>query len=564
MEASMHLKRPPMMHTLLVPALVLVLGLGAIASITQLQAQSRQSAEAQLKLARVENALNALQAAPFRAVRDIGGSPAIARAAMDSGRREIDRTVAELRDESAPAELNALPGPLRRNDATLERIYTAGATRGFDETTPRLAAQALGEAMQIVVQIRAADRAYEQRSQTADVRASAGSAVVILLLVAGFGLLYRRSVRARTIAEELVVENGRLLAASRIEALIDSLTALPNRRSLRRDLEQAFAPGDGEQESMLVLLDLDGFKQYNDTFGHPAGDALLTRLGARLAAAVSGRGIAYRMGGDEFCVLALVGDDGGTQIVQLAAEALSEVGEAFDIGCSYGHARIGSEAATAEDVLRLADQRMYAHKAGHSPSSRQSTDVLLKVLSERNPNLHDHLSNVAELAEVVSREAGLSEIEVQWIRIAAELHDVGKVAIPDAIVNKPGPLTESERAFMHRHTVIGERIISSAPSLAPAAALVRSSHERYDGQGYPDGLSAAEIDPGASIIAICDAYDAMTNQRVYRDAKSPQEALAEMRRCAGTQFEPSLVALFCTTIEGREAQLTPAGAGAAE
>jgi diguanylate cyclase (GGDEF)-like protein len=365
-------------------------------------------------------------------------------------------------------------------------------------------------------------------------------------------------VKARTIAEGLVTENGRLLAASRIEALVDSMTGLPNRRSLRRDLDAAFETRDDGRERALTLLDLDGFKQYNDTFGHPAGDALLTRLGIRLAAAVSGRGTAYRMGGDEFCVLGVVGDDGGDELVALAAEALSEVGEAFDIGCSHGTARLGGEAVSTEDALRLADQRMYAQKAGRASSGRQSSDVLLTVLSERSPNLHDHLSNVAELAEAVARRAGLAELEVQWVRIAAELHDVGKVAIPDAILNKPGPLSDDEWAFMRRHTVIGERIIRSAPSLAPAATLVRSSHERYDGGGYPDGLRGLEIETGASIIAICDAYDAMTNERVYRAAMTPEDALAEVRRGAGTQFEPGLVDVFCATLARREAQVAAA------
>jgi diguanylate cyclase (GGDEF)-like protein len=560
----MQLKRLSMKRTMLVPVLVLVLGMGAIASLVELQAQSQDGAAAQLKLTRVENSLNALQAAPFRASPQLGGSPAIARGLLDSGRREIDRAVAELRVASAPPELQQLPRALRNNYATLEAIYATAADGELDEETLLLGAKSLGQSQRVGEQIQSAGRVYEQRAESADFRATTGSAIVILLLVGGFGLLYRRSVRARTIAEELVVENGRLLAASRIEALIDSLTALPNRRSLRRDLEQAFAPTAGDQERMLALLDLDGFKQYNDAFGHPAGDALLTRLGARLAEAIDGRGTAYRMGGDEFCVLAVVGEDGGEELVQLAAEALSERGEAFDIGCSYGRAQIRGEVSTAEDALRLADQRMYAQKAGRASTGRQSTDVLLTVLSERSPNLHDHLSKVAELAEEVSRRAGLSEIDVQWIRIAAELHDVGKVAIPDAILNKPGSLTDEEWGFMRRHTVIGERIIRSAPSLAPAASLVRSSHERFDGAGYPDGLSASEIETGASIIAICDAYDAMTNHRVYRAPMSPQAALDELRRCAGTQFEPTMVEVFCQTVEERQAALTGATAGAAD
>ena len=554
----MHPKRTTMVRTLLVPVLVLVLGVGAIISIISLQAHARSSAEAQLQLAHVENAVNALQIAPFRAMPMLGGTPASARASMDAGKLDIDTTLAELRADEGPAELRLISAPLHRDYALLEQIYTASVTGDFGAASTKQTARALAHAQHIAAQLHVAAGVYKQRAQTADARATGGSAAVILLLVSGFALLYRRSVKARTIAERLVMENKRLLAASRIEAHVDSMTGLPNRRSLGHDLEVAFAGHDG-REHELTILDLDGFKQYNDTFGHPAGDALLTRLGARLTAAVSGRGTAYRMGGDEFCVLGLVGADGGRELVELAADALSEVGEAFDIGCSHGTARLGHDAVCAEDALRLADQRMYAQKAGRASSGRQSSDVLLNVLRERSPNLHDHLSNVAELAEAVGRRAGLAELDVQWLRIAAELHDVGKVAIPDAILNKPGPLNDDEWAFMRRHTVIGERIIRSAPSLAPAAALVRSSHERYDGGGYPDGLSATEIDTGAGIIAICDAYDAMTNSRVYRSAMAPQDALAELRRCAGTQFEPALVDVFCETMKLRDAARADTG-----
>jgi HD-GYP domain-containing protein (c-di-GMP phosphodiesterase class II) len=144
--------------------------------------------------------------------------------------------------------------------------------------------------------------------------------------------------------------------------------------------------------------------------------------------------------------------------------------------------------------------------------------------------------------------------------VAAELHDVGKVAIPDAILNKAAPLSDDESAFMQRHTVIGERIIRSAPSLAPAALLVRSSHERYDGKGYPDGLRGDEIEVGASIIAICDAYDAMVNNGVNRDSKTQEQALRELRACAGTQFEPAVVDVCSATRSSSVTRSPPAPA----
>jgi two-component system cell cycle response regulator len=180
------------------------------------------------------------------------------------------------------------------------------------------------------------------------------------------------------------------------------------------------------------------------------------------------------------------------------------------------------------------------HNAG-----RQSSDVLLKVLSERNADLGEHITGVAELAMRIARQLRLPAHEVERIGIAAELHDVGKAAIPDAILDKPGPLDEDEWTLMRQHTLIGERIMLAAPSLAAAAELVRSSHESFDGRGYPDGLVAQEIPLGARIIAVCDAFDAMTATRTYRAAMAPEEAYAELRRCSGSQFDPAVVDAFC-------------------
>jgi len=163
---------------------------------------------------------------------------------------------------------------------------------------------------------------------------------------------------------------------------------------------------------------------------------------------------------------------------------------------------------------------------------------------ERNPELVDHSTDVAGLSEAVARSMGLSDAAVREVRHAAELHDVGKVGIPDAIIEKPGPLDEEEWTFMRRHTVIGERIVSAAPALAEVAVLVRSSHERYDGGGYPDRLGGEAIPIGARIISVCDAFDAMTADRPYRAALTPQDALAELRRCAGSQFDPRVVEVF--------------------
>ena len=264
---------------------------------------------------------------------------------------------------------------------------------------------------------------------------------------------------------------------------------------------------------------------------------------------LEGVGTAYRMGGDEFCVIAPLGATRTEEIPALASSALSETGDAFAIGCSYGIAQVPTEASSVVEALHLADQRMYEHKTGRSSASRQSTDVLLQVLSERSADLHEHLSDVARLTTLTAKRLELPEHEVTRVELAAELHDVGKTAIPDTILNKPGKLDAEEWGFMRGHTLVGERIVRAAPSLAYTADLVRSCHERFDGAGYPDGLAGDAIPLGASIIAVCDAFDAIVTDRPYRSARSSAEALAEIRRCSGTQFDPAVVEAFCALAE---------------
>jgi diguanylate cyclase (GGDEF)-like protein len=334
-------------------------------------------------------------------------------------------------------------------------------------------------------------------------------------------------------------------------ALGDQLTGLGNRRRLLGELADVLATGAGEH--VLVLCDLDGFKSYNDAYGHPSGDALLARLGSNLADAVGSAGRAYRMGGDEFCILAPLRDKAGLRVLLAGLrDALTEHGEGFSVTVSQGVVRLPTEATTPSEALGVADRRMYAAKAsGRTSASRQSTNVLLQVLSERNADLGDHGTIVGGLAGVVARQLGLPEADVGDLERAAELHDVGKIAIPDAILSKPGRLTEDEWAFIRRHPLIGERILSAAPSLLRVAQLVRMSHERFDGRGYPDGLEGDEIPIGARIILVCDAFHAMTSDRPYRSGMSEELAVEELRRCAGTQFDPAVVEAFCAAVERR-------------
>ena len=338
-------------------------------------------------------------------------------------------------------------------------------------------------------------------------------------------------------------QNLRMIRASGIEASTDALTGLGNRRQLLADLDAI-----GEAEATLVLLDLDGFKIYNDTYGHPAGDALLARLGQQLAA-TAGEGVAaYRLGGDEFCLLAQDADR-AQEHARTASAALCEHGDGFEITSSYGFATMPKDAQDAGEALRIADQRMYTQKHGRESSAgRQSKNVLLSALVERNPGLVLHLTDVAELAVDVARLLDLPEHEIEQVRHAAELHDVGKVAIPDAILQKKGPLTDEEWRFVHEHTLIGARIISAAPALSHVAKLVRSSHERWDGTGYPDRLTANEIPIGSRIVSACDAFAAMITNRPYREAVDLPAALQELQRCAGSQFDPAVVTALTTAL----------------
>jgi diguanylate cyclase (GGDEF)-like protein len=338
------------------------------------------------------------------------------------------------------------------------------------------------------------------------------------------------------------------LDATAQEARTDELTGLPNRRALLEELESRTS---GTESFTLTLADLNGFKRYNDTFGHPAGDALLRRLGRKLAAACDGGGIAARLGGDEFCVL-LRGNVSADEAHALVQVALSDEGEGFLITCASGVVSVPAEAHDPSSALRLADSRMYAAKVSAHPSPEAGMSAALKrMLDERHPGLGSHLEEVASLAVACAESLGLPGDDVQLVERAAELHDIGKVGIPSEILTKHGRLGDEELAFMRRHSVIGERILAGLPTLERAAAVVRSSHERWDGDGYPDGLSGDAIPIAARIVFVADAYCAMTSARPYAAARSAESARKELRACAGAQFDPAVVTAFLEVLDSR-------------
>jgi diguanylate cyclase (GGDEF)-like protein len=352
-----------------------------------------------------------------------------------------------------------------------------------------------------------------------------------------------------------VLENLQAAHDSKREALTDGLTGLGNRRRLMEDVESALESGEA---TVLVLYDLDGFKTYNDTFGHPAGDALLERLGRALGEAVQGLGKAYRPGGDEFCTLLPTGSAELSAQIATTVSALSERGQGFSVSPSYGSVVIPAEARDVTLALQLADKRLYEQKGDRrrTRDGAQVRDVLMQALRERQPDLDDHVGGVAAMAHAVADRFGMNTEEVDDVTKAAELHDIGKMAVPDAILEKPASLDEREREMIRQHTIVGERILAVAPALRKIGRLVRYSHERWDGTGYPDRLAGDEIPLGARIIAVCDAFDAMTTDRPYQPAVPLDEALAELRRCAGTQFDPNVVEIFSQEAEAVHRELT--------
>jgi diguanylate cyclase (GGDEF)-like protein len=363
-------------------------------------------------------------------------------------------------------------------------------------------------------------------------------AAVLMLVLAGiFDLLARR---------ELVSE-----------AQTDPLTGLGNRRMLMRDLRVQLKSASMARPLMLMLFDLNGFKTYNDTFGHSAGDDLLARLGKALAAAVVSRGGAYRLGGDEFCVLAPIGQEGIEPVSMAAAAALTEHGAGFRIDASYGSILLPSETRDVAEALRLVDQRMYAQKrSGRRSADRQSQDVLLHTLHEHSPDMGAQAHEVGALAALVAQRMGLSQEDTQRAVQAGELRDIGRVAIPDAILTKPDEeLDDEEKAFLRSQPAISERIIAAAPALAQVARLVRSTGEHVDGSGYPDGLRGEDIPLVSRIVAACHRY-VMLADHSNPPAAPVKNTLVQLRQDAGTQLDPDVVDVLIAVVTDQDTRVT--------
>jgi len=350
---------------------------------------------------------------------------------------------------------------------------------------------------------------------------------------------------------------SQLLEEQEHEALNDRVTALPNRRQLEIEIE-AMKARPGERR-VLVLLELEGLQTYADRLGYTAGDELLRQSAQSLVRAAGPLGgLAYRFGTARLAALVPYDERSRGEVILAVTDSLRDQDADPAIGRSHGEVAIPDETADAEVAFQLAGQRLEAHRQRqHRSARRQAHAVLMAVLSARRPELRDHLRTVAYRAISLARRLGMGIAEIDDIALAAELQDIGLLAVPESVLEKEAPLSEAETAMVHSQTADGERIIAAAPGLASVASLVRSSAERYDGSGYPDGLAGEAIPLGARVIAVAVAFAALTAQRPYRPALSPSEALAELRRCSGSQFDPRVVEALGQDLAEEAAPVSP-------
>jgi diguanylate cyclase (GGDEF)-like protein len=397
------------------------------------------------------------------------------------------------------------------------------------------------------------------RSARAIVPSVAGVLALVVLSLHPFMKLTTASLACAILTLGLVVlrmtislrETARLLVEREREAALDPLTSLANRRVLLADLSRRAAEASTWQPELLVLFDLDGFKAYNDAFGHGAGDNLLIQVAHSLSDALGERGRAYRIGGDEFCALLPLEVGSPERVGQELAMAMARRGEGFSITASYGCALLPVDGRDTTALLRRADDEMYTRKGRRRPGAEsQVQDVLIAALCARDPYMESHATGVEALAMTLGRQLGMGATELRNLSHAAALHDVGKIAIPDDLLDRTTELDPRQREFLQTHPLIAQRIVGAAPALGHTAQIVRSVQEHWDGGGYPDGLSEEAIPLAARIVGVCNAYHAMTSNRPHRKTLSSEQAIAELRRCAGTQFDPNLVQALIEVLSG--------------
>ena len=332
----------------------------------------------------------------------------------------------------------------------------------------------------------------------------------------------------------------------------DPLTGLLNRQAFEREMEKN---DTGQSDPVGIMIgDVDGLKFVNDTQGHEAGNRLLVAAAQTIRNAFSNDFLMARVGGDEFAVMGLKTErpifEEARQKIREAVDLYNGANPALHLSLSIGFALNDEAPSQVHEVFTQADNNMFREKLLCNQSIHSSVvQTLNKALEMRDFITGGHAQRIRELTEKLARSIGLPERSVLDMRLLAQFHDIGKVGIPDRILMKPGPLSPEEALEMQRHCEVGYRIALAATDLVPIADWILKHHEWWNGQGYPGGLKGEKIPLECRILAIVDSYDVITNDRPYRKGTSHSDALEEIKKYAGIQFDPYLVKKFCQILE---------------
>lgn len=331
----------------------------------------------------------------------------------------------------------------------------------------------------------------------------------------------------------------------------DALTRVYNRGYFEEEMKRLTNSRD--YPISIIVADLDGLKIVNDSLGHDKGDMLLKTTAEILNRSVRTNDIVSRIGGDEFAlILPRTCEDTAVNIVKRIGknvELFRQENPEIPLNLSIGTATSENPSHPIVEIFKEADNNMYRNKISRSSSSRRAiVKALLSTLAERDFITGGHAKRLRTLAQDLGEMLGLSPRQISDLNLLSSVHDLGKVGIPDHILFKPGKLDQKEWLEMQRHPEIGHRIASACPDLQHVAELILYHHEKWDGSGYPGGLKHKEIPIECRILALVDAYDAMTSNRPYRAGISPEEAIQEIMRCSGTHFEPELARVFIEMI----------------
>jgi len=295
------------------------------------------------------------------------------------------------------------------------------------------------------------------------------------------------------------------------------------------------------------MADINGLKIINDSFGHATGDEYLKKLAEIIRSACRADEIIARLGGDEFGIILPKTDGAETaKIINRLKNSTSEAkAGTVELSVSFGYDTKENDEQLISDIIASAENHMYTHKIVERSSMRSKTvEMIMSALFEKSEREAQHSQRVSEICEEIATKMDFDQDDMEQIRIAGLVHDIGKIGIDEGILNKTGQLESDEWPAIRRHPEAGWRILNTTVEFSEIAQFILHHHERYDGKGYPSGLKGEEIPIQARIIAIADAYDAMTNARSYRKAISHEEAIKEIKRCSGTHFDPAVVDAF--------------------